>query len=116
MAIGLALPKRIYAGLVPNSQTLAYTVPANIRTIVTSMTVVNRTAQQRQVYLWIVPNGESETDDQWAYLYDFDIGGNELVQMTSLSEVLEEGAEIWIEASLPNVFNLRVNGTETEVA
>ncbi len=114
--MGIAVPKRISAGGVPNTQTLVYTVGANIRTIITSMTITSRSNTNRDISVWIVPTGESETDDAFAYLYDFTVAASEMIQMTSLSEVMEEGGEIWIEASAANSLNLRINGTETNIA
>ena len=114
--MGLAVPKRLFAGVAPTTQTLEYTVPANTRTIITSITITNRSNTNRDISIWIVPNGESETDPQWAYLNEFTLAADEIVQMTSLSEVMEANGEIWIEGSFADAINVRMNGTETSIA
>jgi len=87
-----------------------YTVPANTITIVKDIHVCNNSNADCYVSLWLVPNGDSPTDENVMF-YQWNVPANDFVHWNGF-QVLSAGDTIQALAETADQITIHVSGAE----
>lgn len=93
-----------------NVETL-YTVPSSTVTIVKDIHICNNTNNRRYVSLWLVPNGDSNTDENIMF-YQWDIPRRDFVHWTGFQTLDTAGDTIQALAETADGMTITVSGAE----
>ena len=99
------------AQLPAGSQLTLYTVPASTTTILKHITISNITSSDRQVKIWLVPNGSSPLDSN-ILLANVNIPGNGLLTWDGYIPLETSGDTIQGEASVTSSLTIIIGGAE----
>lgn len=103
-------PIRLGQGLMTNAYTTIYTTPADARTFVKDIDIVNTTNAAATVYVSLVPSGANAAANN-AIMYNNLLPAYTTVQWCG-AQILDGGGTVQVKANVANSCTITVSGAE----
>jgi hypothetical protein len=88
-----------------------YTVPASTVAIIKDIHICNNTGTNRHVSIWLVPNGDSPTDENIIF-FEWDVPKRDFVHWTGFQTLDTTGDTIQASAEVTDSITITISGAE----
>ena len=103
--------KNLARQAVNNAGETVYTVPASTVTIVKDIHICNNTSFDRWVSLWLVPNGDSASDENIMF-FEWEVPKNDFVHWVGFQTLDTVGDTIHASAEVTDAITVTISGAE----